>query len=220
LIFDYIEMSYQKLTFFLTIVLICALAPLIAITQLRVVCIGNSITQGKAGIKGDSSFEFSYRPWLCEKLLKAGFKVNMVGFNPYFFGESKDNLTMKFDINGVPFDRDCEAYYGITSTDFLNGNSYAGWTGAALPSFVDRINDPQQGYIPDIALIHIGTNDRDSTEAQVLATRANIVEIIRVLRSKNPDVKIFVAKLVTGWKKINTHIDPLCRESSTDQSPW
>jgi lysophospholipase L1-like esterase len=126
---------------------------------------------------------------------------------------------MKFETGGVPFDRDCEAYYGITSTDFLKGSSSAGWTGAPLPSFVDRINDAQKGYTPDIALIHIGTNDRDSTEAQVLATRSNIESIIQVLRDKNPKVIVFVAKLITGWKKINTQIDALCLKQSTDRSP-
>jgi lysophospholipase L1-like esterase len=170
-------------------------------------------------LKGDSSYELSYRPWLWQKLLKTGFKVDMVGFHPYFFDENEGNLTMKFESGGVAFDRDSEAYYGITSADFVNGSSSAGWTGAALPRFVDRMNDAKRGYTPDIALIHIGTNDRDSTEEQVTATRKNIVEIIQALRSKNPSVIVLVAKLITGWKKINRQIDPLCRELYTDESP-
>ncbi|HVG16349.1 MAG TPA: GDSL-type esterase/lipase family protein, partial [Chitinophagaceae bacterium] len=101
----------------------------------------------------------------------------------------------------------------------VKGSSYAGWTGAALPSFADRINHAEKGYMPDIALIHMGTNDKDSTEGQVNATRQNIGEIIRVLREKNPGVIVFVAKLITGWKKINRHIDALCLETSTVQSP-
>ncbi|HVG13461.1 MAG TPA: hypothetical protein VM935_00835, partial [Chitinophagaceae bacterium] len=213
-------MSFQKLKFILfAIISLCAFAPHMGFAQLRIVCIGNSITQGKAGMKTDSSYEFSYRPWLWEKLIKAGHKVDMVGFHPYFFGEAKDKLTMKFEAGGIPFDRDCEAYYGITSADFVKGSSNAGWTGAALPSFADRINHAEKGYMPDIALIHIGTNDKDSTEGQVNATRQNIGEIIRVLREKNPGVIVFVAKLITGWKKINRHIDALCMETSTVQSP-
>ncbi len=200
-------------------VILWAFTPETASAQLRIVCIGNSITQGKVGLKADSSYEYSYRPWLWEKLMRAGFKVDMVGFHPYFFGEREGMLTMKFEVNGVAFDRDCEAYYGITSTDFLNGSASAGWTGAPLPKFADRINDAEKGYTPDIALIHMGTNDRDSTAIQVDATRKNIEAIIQVLRNKNPSVIVFVAKLITGWKKINNQVDDLCKGLHTRQSP-
>ena len=47
--------------------------------QLRIVCIGNSISQGKNEKKADSTFEYSYRPWLWEKLTLDGFNVDMVG---------------------------------------------------------------------------------------------------------------------------------------------
>lgn len=154
----------KKTAFFIFLFIIfCTLAPYTVFAQLKIVCIGNSITQGKAGLKGDSSYEYSYRPWLWEKLIKAGFKVDMVGFHPYFFDETKGNLSMEFIVNGIAFDRDCEAYYGITSAEFVNGSTSSGWTGAPLPKFADRINDAQKGYMPDMALIHIGTNDKDST---------------------------------------------------------
>ncbi|MEJ7589187.1 MAG: GDSL-type esterase/lipase family protein [Ferruginibacter sp.] len=182
-------------------------------------CIGNSITQGKIGLKGDSSYEFSYRPWLWDKLMRAGFKVDMVGFHPYFFDEREGNFTMKFEVNGVSFDRDSEAYYGITSADFLNGSASSGWTGAPLPKFADRINDAEKGYTPDIALIHMGTNDSYSTAELVAAARKNTEAIIQVLRNKNPSVVVFVAKLITGWKKINKQVDDLCIKLQTGQSP-
>jgi len=200
-------------------VILCAFAHYTASAQIRIVCIGNSITQGKIGLKGDSSYEFSYRPWLWEKLISTGFKVDMVGFHPYFFDEKEGNLTMKFEVNGVAFDRDSEAYYGITSIEFLNGNASAGWTSVPLPKFADRINDAEKGYTPDIALIHMGTNDRDSTAEQVAATRKNIEAIIQVLRNKNPSVAVFVAKLITGWKKINNQVNDLCKGLHTEQSP-
>jgi lysophospholipase L1-like esterase len=190
-----------------------------AFTQLRIVCIGDSITQGKTGLKEDSSYEYSYRPWLWEKLIRTGLKVDMVGFHPYFFDEKEGRLSMTFEAHGVSFDRDCEAYYGITSDAFINGSESKGWTGAALPNFVQRINDSERGYTPDIALIHIGTNDPDSTVEQVAATRENMGEIIRVLRGKNPAVVVLVAKLITGWKKINTQVDALCQQWHTKQSP-
>ncbi len=195
-------MTAKKPVFFILVfIVLWFFATFSTSAQLRIVCIGNSITQGKAGIKPDSSYEFSYRPWLWEKLIKSGFKVDMVGYNPYFFDESEGNLTMKFETNSVPFDRNAEAYYGITSDLFLNGSPSAGWTGAPLPKFSDRINDPKKGYTADIALIHVGTNDPDSTADQVEATNQNIRTIVHVLRSKNPSVVVLVAKLITGWKK-------------------
>lgn len=210
----------QKPSFLISLfVMLCAFTCQIASAQLRIVCIGNSITQGKIGLKADSSYEYSYRPWLWEKLISAGFKVDMVGFHPYFFDEREGSVSMNFKSHGLSFDRDCEAYYGITSAAFVNGSESKGWTGVPLPKVVDRINDPVKGYTPDVALIHIGTNDRDSTMEQVAATRKNIEEIIQVLRNKNPSVVVFVAKLITGWKKINSQVDELCIGLHTQQSP-
>ena len=132
--------------------------------QLKIVCIGNSITQGKNLKKPDSTFEYSYRPWLWEKLTLEGFNVDMVGYNPFFFLETEGNLTMNFkNKTGKPFDRDCEAYYGITSSAFLKGSEFTGWVGKPLPPFKERINDPVRGYTPDVALIHMGTNDADGS---------------------------------------------------------
>jgi lysophospholipase L1-like esterase len=188
--------------------------------QMRIVCIGNSITQGKSLLRADNTYEFSYRPWLWEKLVQDGFKVDMVGYHPYFFEEKGDKLNLEFKTKtGKKFDRDSEAYYGIKSDGFVNGSASAGWTGRPLPAFRNRINDPEKGYTPDFALIHLGTNDADSTQALVAATRQNLEEIIRVLREKNPQVVVLLAKLITGWKKINPEIENICAKLSTPQSP-
>ena len=210
----------QKKMFAISVVLFLLIfsIPFMATSQLRIVCIGNSITQGKNEPRPDSSFEFSYRPWLWKKLIENGFAVDMVGFHPYFFGEKAGSICMEFTHNGIRFDRDCEAYYGITSTAFFNGSPSSGWTGKPLPKFSDRINDSVRGYTPDIALMHIGTNDADSIPALVGKTKENIREIISVLRAKNPFVTVFLAKLITGWKKINSEIEGLCIELSTEQS--
>jgi hypothetical protein len=40
-----------------------------------------------------------------------------------------------------------------------------------------------------------------------------------VLRDKNPAVVVIVARLITGWKKINGQVDALCEEWHTAQSP-
>jgi lysophospholipase L1-like esterase len=211
-------MKYNSMNYWGILVALIVSSSTACVAQLKVVCIGNSITQGKIGLKSDSSYEYSYRPWLWEKLLRTGFNVDMVGFHPYFFDERNDNMMPGFESGGVSFDRDCEAYYGITSSQFVRGTTSTGWTGTPLPDFRKRINDPQRGYTPHIALIHIGTNDPDSTNQLVKDTRDNIVEIIRVLRQRNPSITVFVAKLITGWKKINNEVEEMCREVNTGQS--
>ncbi|HEX8549331.1 MAG TPA: GDSL-type esterase/lipase family protein, partial [Cytophagaceae bacterium] len=193
----------------------------VSVAQLRIVSIGNSISQGKNELKFDGKYEWSYRPWLFDKLTSDGFNVDMVGYNSYFFGESEGNMmTVKFPtVAGKPFDPNSEAYYGINSNGFLNGDNSSGWTGSPLPKFSDRINDPTKGYTPDFALIHMGTNDKDSLPADVAITKTNIRGIVSVLRAKNPKVVILLAKLITGWKMINPEIDGLASELNTAQSP-
>ncbi|TAH25741.1 MAG: T9SS C-terminal target domain-containing protein [Cytophagales bacterium] len=178
------------------------------VTPMRIVCIGNSITQGNGSSKFDGSFEISYRPWLWEKLISDGFNIDMVGYNNSYFGGSNYEFPNKL---GQKFDNQSEGYYGINSNDLLKGSSSSGWTGSPLPSFSNRINDPSKGYTPDFALIHIGTNDADGDVAK---TEANIKEIIKVLRAKNSSVVILLAKLITSWKPINKEIDRIVSELS------
>ena len=180
---------------------------------MRIVCIGNSITQGNGQLKFDGSYEISYRPWLWDKLRNDGLNAELVGYCTSYFGNS--NYVFP-STSGTPFINKSEGYYGINSKDWLNGTGSSGWTGSALPKFSDRINDPNKGYTPDFALIHIGTNDGDS---DVKATEANIKETIKILRDKNPKVVILLAKLITGWKPINKEVDRICLETSTVESP-
>lgn len=197
--------------------------PLVCIThfsysQVRIVCMGNSITQGKIDAAKDSITELSYRFWLWEKLDSAGIKVDMVGYHNRFFLEDSTHKaqTPQSRYSNNIFDRNNDAYYGITSSHFLKGTSSTGWTGKALPPLKDRLNDKQLGYTPDIALIHIGSNDSDSI---VAITTANIEAMIDILRAKNKHVVIFLAKLITGWKAINKNIETIAAKKSTPRSP-
>lgn len=184
-----------------------------AIAQMRIVCMGNSITQGNGASKFDGSVEISYRPWLWDKLVKDGLNVDMVGYCTTYFGGSDYVFP---STTGKVFDNESEAYYGITSGGWLNGDNSSGWTGSALPKFSDRINDAQKGYTPDFALIHLGTNDDDKI---VATTKNNIIETIKILRAKNPNVVVLLAKLITTWKPINGEIDGICSSLTTTASP-
>jgi len=183
-------------------------------TPVRIVCMGNSITQGKIDKTSKVITQLSYRPWLWEKLDSAGINVDMVGYTNLWFDESASNMatTPVSQYTGHDFDRDHDSYYGITSSGLLNGDASTGWTGSALPKLSDRLKT----YTADIALLHIGTNDAD---AAVNTTVSNIEAIIDALRVANPNVVVFVAKLITGWKPINAKVDQIVTKKSTLASP-
>lgn len=175
------------------------------------VCIGNSISQGKGsyGIYnstsiGDSLIEMSYRFWLWEKLDSTGLDADFVGYYKQYFVQS-GAISQKSRYTGRSFPMNHEAYYGITSDGFLKG----GWSGM-LPSFDVRLN-----YAADVALIHLGTNDKDE---EVLLSENNIKTIISKLRGKNPNVTILLARLMTDWKKISSQIPRIAQEVTTENS--
>jgi len=186
----------------------------LAQSPVRIVCMGNSITQGKIDKTSKVITQLSYRPWLWEKLDSAGINVDMVGYTNLWFDETASNMatTPVSQYTGHDFDRDHDSYYGITSSGLLNGDASTGWTGSALPKLSDRLKT----YTADIALLHIGTNDAD---AAVNTTVSNIEAIIDALRVANPHVVVFVAKLITGWKPINAKVDQIVTKKSTLASP-
>jgi len=176
--------------------------------KLRVVCIGDSITQGK--VSHDTITQLSYRYWLWEKLDSAGFDVDMVGSHKNFFKEDTAHLLpiTHSRYTKKVFDRDHESYYGITSKGILKDTFYHDSI-KYLP-FAQRINDPKKGYTPDVAFINIGSNDKRSDSAESVS---NIKEIINILYQKNPEVIIFLQKLTTGWNaQINHSIDSIVKD--------
>ncbi len=186
----------------------------LAQSPIRIVCMGNSITQGKIDKTSKVITQLSYRPCLWEKLDSAGINVDMVGYTNLWFDETVSNMaiTPVSQYTGHVFDRDHDSFYGITSGGLLNGDSSSGWTGSALPKLSDRLKT----YTADIALLHIGTNDAD---AAVNTTVSNIETIIDALRVNNPKVVVFVAKLITVWKPINAKVDQIVTNKSTEVSP-
>lgn len=181
---------------------------------IRIVCMGNSITQGNINKSTNTINQMSYRFALWQKFDSAGIDIDMVGFTNLWFDEKSNNLVAPpvSKYTGHVFDRDHDAYYGINSNNLLYGDSYTAWTGAALPSLAVRLNN----YTPDIALLHIGTNDADNI---VATTVANIKAMIDALRAKNPNVVVFVAKTITTWKAINSYVYLIANDKNTVQSP-
>jgi hypothetical protein len=173
--------------------------------MLKVLCIGDSITQGK--VENDSITQLSYRFWLWEKLDSAGIKVDMVGGNPIWFHENRSKLvkTPVSHYTGHTFDTDHEAYYGIRTKEFLLG----GFTHDSIKyePFRDRL---QKFDAPDVAFIHIGSNDSKNDS---LKTITYLKQIIEELHSRNPRIIVFLAKLNTPWVRfVNHSVEPVAAE--------
>lgn len=186
---------------------------------IRIVCIGNSITQGKSSATnvtepatfGKITDQLSYRFWLWQSLDSLGLDVDFVGTNKIWFNEvgSLAVPTPTSSYTGHTFPRGHESYYGITSGDFLNSISA---DGIQYPAFSAR----SKNFTADIALIHLGTNDND---ADSVMTRNNIYTIIDHLRAQHDSIIIILAKTITNWKAVNKLVDKMCIAKTTSKSP-
>jgi len=141
-------------------------------TAINIACIGDSITQGGRTDRADST----YRLPLFRMLIDAG-----IAFD--FIGSKQDGLhgdaTWPSEYKGVSFDPDHEGVYGIK-------------TQAALERLPEAIE--QWKAVPDIALIHLGTNDQESEDHR-LAVQVPLEKILELLREQNPNIVIFLGHL-------------------------
>ena len=191
------------------LILFCSLvSSLRAAEPLRIICIGDSITEGFKNTKDpeDQSGFPSYRKFLWDLLTEKKVEFDFIGtqngccYNqkPLGFGQ---------------WDMDHQSYSGATSEFVLRGNPKV-----EKSSLEDRL---QKLSVPDLALIHLGTNDLDKVPAQT--TIANLHGIIDVLRARNPRITIFLAQIIPMWRQgipeLNQAIAALGKEASTTQSP-
>ncbi len=188
-------MSFSKVSVF---VVLCQIFVSCSQKTLRVVCIGDSITQGKA--KNDSITELSYRYYLWEKLDSLGLDVDMVGSNVYWFNENKTKR-IKLPVSrhtAHVFDPDHESWYGIKSGEVLNG----GFTHDDIlyaKTFEERLKNYKK---PDIALIDIGGNDG---EKDSLNANENIKRMVEYLFERNPKMDILLSKSNVPWDRYINH---------------
>jgi len=171
-------------------------APLVA-EPLRVLCIGDSITQGG---KRDRD-EFTYRHPLFAMLTEAGVEFDFIGTRDK--GLQPDAKWP--DVAGVPFDPDHEGYYGAK-------------TAAVLDKL--RRNLPELPP-PDIALIHLGTNDQNAANHDQAIVEP-LTAMIGLLRERNPEVVVLVGHL--NFKggaaaKIRPKVEAMAERLDTEASP-
>ena len=135
---------------------------------LQILPVGNSITQADVNY-------YSYRYYLWTKLIDDDIEFNFVGTLSNNMGGNPDWPTY----NGQNFDQDHEGHSGWEANDIAD----------ALPNWLSY------AYTPDIALIHLGTNDLLHGQS-VSSTINDLKEIINILRLDNPNVILLLAQLI------------------------
>lgn len=164
---------------------------------LRVACYGSADTKGTDNLAQFNRVTYGWRYALWEKIDSAGYSVDFVGTQNTILGQDKliDRELPVSPYTGHTFDPDHNAIWGGTTTMMR-----------------DSIQQWLRCYTPDVALIHAGTDDKE-TDADV--TLENLRFIIRTLQHHNPEVTVLLAKTITPWKPFNDKIEALALELNT-----
>nr|WP_255488021.1 SGNH/GDSL hydrolase family protein [Pontibacter sp. KCTC 32443] len=173
-------------------------------------CLGNSITQA-------DNEHTSYRFPLWKKLVDAGIDVEFVGSHATNFGGLSPAQGTVY--KGKTFTNRNEGHWGWRADEILYGKD--GNTNNKLQSWLTA-------YTPDIALIHLGTNDIFQGHS-IVSTIDEIDLVIQLIREKNPNVTILLAQLIPSNLShdninqrlitLNSEIAILAEELNTLASP-
>jgi hypothetical protein len=142
------------------------LNPSISARTIKVYPIGDSITE-------TNESEYCWRYWLYSALIENNISnIDLVG-----------SLTGP----GEGYDSDHDGHSGWRAVDILNGVH-------DKDSVMGNLHDWAPIYKPDIAIIHLGTNDMGTylTPEQTVNT---LGDIINVLRETSPDIKIVLCQI-------------------------
>lgn len=145
----------------------------------RIACIGDSITQSNSSNR-------SYRYSLWKKLIDNDIPFDFVGSMTANFGGSPAWPNYQ----GKTFDPDHEGHWGLRA-DEISAN---------LPTWL-------RAYTPDIALIHLGSNDHIQGQT-ISSTIADLSSIIGKLRVVNPNVAILLAQVIPYTNHSNSATIP------------
>jgi lysophospholipase L1-like esterase len=146
----------------------------------RLVCIGDSITQGRKGKEGNKNAvpTYSWRYPLWKLCVDAGHTVDFVG-------------TQKTGFEGSP------SYEPYKGKEFDNENEgYWGWETKGVAGI---LKDKSTKWTADIAMIMLGTNDKEK-EKTLEPTLNAMTEIVSILRKNNPKMVIAIGLPFQEWK--------------------
>ncbi len=180
------------------------MADLRSAEALKIVCIGDSITQGRGGDKA----EMSYRYPLWKLLIDHNIQHQFVGSHAVGF----ESTPIYPDYKGQRFPNENEGHWGWTTEAVAE----------KLPGWI-------KAYDMDVALILLGANDARVDKKAGLSfnecaakTTIEYKGILDLLRKKNPQVKIVIGEVMHAWEpfpQINAALNALALAESSEASP-
>lgn len=178
--------------------------PLLAVSVLaaepvRLVCIGDSITQGRAG-GGNAVPTYSWRYPLWQACVDARLPVEFIG-----------SMTTGFE--GSPT---YAAHGGKTFVNHHEGRW--GWTTRGV---ADALVEASKGWTADVAVVFLGTNDKIK-EQGLEPTLKSMRDIVAVLRGRNAKVKVAIGLPFQEWApfpELSKAYTALATELSSATSP-
>jgi lysophospholipase L1-like esterase len=175
----------------------------------RILPLGDSITeQGEPG----------YRYELWKRLIDAGVAFDFVGS----MKSAGDERPSQWPVyRGYTFDVDHEGHSGWTASDLVNGCDWEPQRG--------KLSEWLKHYSPDVVLLHIGTNDAFHM-TPVSETITMISRIIDQIRFVNPNVTVFIAKIIPlcgRWERefnagvvaLNANLEKFVKQKNSSKSP-
>jgi hypothetical protein len=148
----------------------------------KVMPLGDSITSGT----GDYA---SYRCVLYKSMVAKGYSVNFTGTSQGQWGilDYKDTPPPAYCND---FDWGNEGHSGWRVDHILKGDlENNSWPG--------KLSDWATLKMPDVVLVHLGTNDLGQGQS-VESTVSELGQVIDTLRAANPNVKILLAQIIPG----------------------
>lgn len=181
----------------------------------QILPLGNSITQASNIFK-------SYRYPLWTKLIDDGLDFNFVGSHTDHYNCGTPTFP---DYMGQSFDMDHEGHWGWRCDEIIDGD---GQSNACKGS--GSLSDWLLNYTPDIALVHLGTNDMfqgTGGNGSLNITIGELETIVDILRNDNPNVIILLALLIPtsdpshDWKivALNERIPDIAVDKYDPNSP-
>jgi lysophospholipase L1-like esterase len=143
----------------------------------------------------------------------------------FFYGSYRELLWHMLDSLGYTADftgsNEDDATYG-DSAQFDYDTQHEGWSGWTTYNILDSLSGWILRQIPDIVLLHIGTNNSGESLDSVVNS---VHKMIEVMRAGNPKIIILLAQIIPIYEEenwvlpYNKMLDSLGRAANTDASP-
>jgi hypothetical protein len=174
---------FQYVRIIFTFIIICISFQINSQNPIRVLPLGNSITQGEGSSVSNTGKTYNtWRRNLYKKL------VDTSGYNVDFIGTLNQAYSCE-DYPDSSFDPDHEGHWAWTIDEIVYGRSGTCNGEGRLGQWIKETG------IPEIVLVHLGTNDCWAGQS-VQSSVSDMENLIDSLRSYNPDIIILLAQII------------------------